>query len=254
MTQNRVRPRETLAKKRRVRRRRNTVTAGAVIIAAAFAGICLIIFLLTKSTTKYISDFIGPNETNDYFSKYLEPAVMFNPKTFDDISQASPEWELETAIWAALDDGEKSGKYAVTEDGREILPVSDVTAYLKKYFGDSVKPSFKTFTDRSFTYEYDKKGQCYYIPLIAVTDFYTPDVTKVSRNFSTVTLTVGYIPGKNWGQDSRGDTTKPAPDKTVYFVLSGSRGGYTIKAIKDGGSSQGQSSQITSPSSSSPKS
>lgn len=250
MTRNRVRPRENLALKRRIRRRRSTVAAGAVILAVAFAGICLIIFLLTKSTTKYISNFIGPSETTDYFSKYLEPAVMFNPKTFDNISQAKPEWELETAIWAALDDGEKSGKYAVAEDGREILPVKDVNAYLKKYFGASVKPAFKTFTDQSFTYQYDKKAQCYYIPLIAVTDFYTPSVTKITRNFNTVTLAVDYIPGKNWGQNSRGDTTKPTPDKTMYFVLSGSSGGYTIKAIKDDDSSLVQSSQIGSSASS----
>lgn len=232
--------------KRRMHRRKSTVAAGAVILAIAFAALCLFVFFLTKTTTKYISDFVGPNETKDYFNQYLEPAVMFNPKTFDSISEAKPEWELETAIWAALDDGEKSGKYAVAEDGREILPVKDVTAYLKKYFGDSVKPSFKSFNDSNFTYEYDKKGQCYYIPLIAVTDFYTPNVTKITRKFNTVTLTVDYIPGKNWGQDSSGDTTKPNPDKTMYFVLSGSRGGYIIKSIKDDNSSQTQSSQAQS--------
>jgi hypothetical protein len=216
-----------------MQKRKRTVVIGAVILALAAIIACIILFFIIRSTSVYVKNFVGPAETLDYFDSYLEPAVMFDPAAFDNISKAEPDWELETAIWASLDDGEQSGLYALTEDGREILPVKDVTSNLKKYFGDAVQPTFATFSDGDFTYEFDKKEQCYYIPLIAVTDFYIPRVTKISRNFKNVTLTVQYIPGENWGQDGNGTAIQQTPDKTMLFLLKGSRGGYQITGLKE---------------------
>lgn len=230
---NNSRPEQTEQRRRYRHKRRQTVTLGAAILIFAVLGVCLVLFFIIKSAVSYVSDFVGPDETASYFNSYLAPVVMFDPDTFSNISKADPQWELETAVWAALDENEKNGSYASTADGREILPIKDVASYLKKYFGGAVKPDYKTFTDSNFTYEFNKKEQCYYIPLTAVTNFYTPRVTKISRNFNTVTLTVQYIPGQNWGEDSGGSVTQPNPDKTMTITLSGSRGGYTIKAISD---------------------
>lgn len=224
---------QTHMRSRHKRRRTQTVTLGAGILLLAAIGVCVIVFFIVKSAAGYVKDFVGPNETASYFNSYLAPVVMFDTDTFNDISGAKAQWKLETAIWAALDENEKNGSYASTSDGREILPVKDVASYMKKYFGGTVKPSYMTFSDGNFTYEFNKKEQCYYIPLIAVTDYYIPSVTKISRSFNTVTLTVGYIPGKNWGQDSSGNVTQPAPDKTMKIILTGSRGSYVIKAIKN---------------------
>jgi hypothetical protein len=225
-----------------MQKRTRTTVLGAAILAIAAICLCILLFFIIKSAAGYVKDFLGPDETPDYFDSYLEPAVMFDPEVFDNISNAEPDWELETAIWASLDDGEQSGRYALAEDGREILPVKDVTGNLKKYFGDAVHPTFQTFSDGDFTYEFDKKNQCYYIPLIAVTDFYLPHVTKISRNFKTVTLTVQYIPGQNWGQDGNGTALQQTPDKTMVFVLKGSRGGYQITGLKEDNNVQDASS------------
>ena len=230
---NDLRPDKTEQRRRYRHKRKQTVTLGAAILILATLGICLVVFLIIKSAVVYVNDFVGPDETVSYFNSYLAPVVMFDPDTFSTVSKADPQWELETAVWAALDENEKNGSYAWTADGREILPIKDVASYLKKYFGGAVKPDYKTFTDSNFTYEFNKKEQCFYIPLTAVTNFYTPRVTKISRNFNTVTLTVQYIPGQNWGEDSSGGVTQPNPDKTMTVTLSGSRGGYTSKAISD---------------------
>jgi hypothetical protein len=224
---------QTEQRRRYRHKRKRTVTLGAVILLFAVLGISLVVFLIVKSAAGYVNSFLGSDETASYFDSYLEPVVMFDPDTFSNISKANPQWELETAIWAALDENEKNGRYASTSDGREILPIKDVASYLKKYFGGAVKPDYKTFSDGNFTYEFNKKEQCYYIPLTAVTNFYTPRVTKISRSFNTVTLTVQYIPGENWGEDSNGNVTQPAADKTMTIVLSGGRGDYMVKEIKN---------------------
>lgn len=215
------------------RKRRKTVALGAGILCVAAIGLCILVFFIVRSATGYVSDFVGLNETATYFDSYLDPVVMFDPDTFSDISKANPQWEIETAIWAALDTNEKSGSYASTADGREILPIKDIASYLKKYFGSAVQPSYETFTSGDFTYEYSKKERCYFIPLGAVTSYYIPKVTKISRGFRTVTLTVQYIPGENWGEDSSGNVTQPSPDKTMIIVLSGGNGSYVVKAIKN---------------------
>jgi hypothetical protein len=243
--QNKLRSGQSRQRSRHRRKRNQTVALGAGILIFAVIGICLVVFIIVKSATGYVQDYVGPDETASYFETYLEPVVMFDPDTFTDVSKAQEQWKVETAIWAALDENEKNGIYASTSDGREILPIKDVNSYLKKYFGGTVSPAYKSFSDGNFTYEFNKKEQCFYIPLTAVTNFYMPRVTNVSNGFNTVTLTVQYIPGENWGQDSDGNVTQPTPDKTMTIVLSGSRGSYTVKSIsEDVDAEKSTSSQI----------
>lgn len=246
-----LRPEQTRQRMHHRRRRAQTVTLGAGILLFAVLCICLLVFFIVKSATGFVKDFVGPSETASYFESYLEPVVMFDPDAFSDISKAKPQWKIETAIWAALDENEKNGSYASTSDGREILPVKDVAIYMKKYFGGTVNLDYNTFSDGEFTYEFNKKEQCYFIPLIAVTDYYIPSVTKIKKSFNTVTLTVQYIPAKNWGQDSNGSATEPSPDKAMTIVLSGSRGSYVVKSINVDEQADSSSESLTSGSKSS---
>lgn len=217
------------------RRKRNATAAlGAGILVLALAGLCFIMFFAVKAGAVYVKNFVGPKEDEAYFEKYLEPVVMFDPDPFSDISEADQEWKIETAIWASLDENEKNGAYASTADGREILPLKDVEANLKKYFG-IINPKFMSFSNGDFTYEYNKKGQCYYIPLIAVTSYYIPDVTNISKSFNSVTLTVDYKEGENWGQEDDTDFSDKPTEKTVKIVLSGRRGKYRVKSIQEVG-------------------
>lgn len=212
------------------RKRNKTAALGAGILIFALTGFCVVMAVIIKSAVGYVKDFMGPNEDAAFFEKYLEPVVMFDPDTFTDISKAKPQWQLETAIWAALDENEKNGSYASTSDGREILPVKDVASNMKKYFGIS-NPKYMTFSDGNFTYEYSRKEQCFYIPLIAVTSYYIPHVKKISKGFNSVTLIVDYQTGKNWGQDEASRSAL-STEKTMRIRLKGSRGRYTVKAIE----------------------
>lgn len=214
------------------RRRNRTAVLGAGILLFALTGFCLVVIFFVKTTAGFIKDFVGPDENSAYFEKYLAPVVMFDPDTFRDVSASKTQWQIETAIWAALDENEKNGTYASTPDGREILPVKDVAANFKKYFGVA-NPKYMTFSHSDFTYEFNKKDQCYYIPLIAVTSYYIPRVKKIDRSFNTVTLTVDYQTGKDWGQDDGNNSSSLATEKTMKIVLKGSRGGYTIKSIQN---------------------
>lgn len=227
-------------------RKKRRVALGAAVLIIAAALIVTIVISIGKAATGFVKGYFGPDETNEYFESYVSPAIMFDPSTFTDIEKADSSWKTETAIWSAINDNEKNGTYTTTSDGREIIPVKDVTNNFQKYFGKSAVPKYKSFSHGEFNYEYSSKEQCFYIPLIAVTDYYLPKVTKLDRNFNTVTLTVGYIPSKNWGQDSEGNPTEPKPEKYMKIVLNGSRGNYAIQSIEETGNTSGSSTTASS--------
>ena len=63
------------------RRKRNATAAlGAGILVLALAGFCFIMFFAVKAGVAYIKNFVGLEEDEAYFEKYLEPVVMFDPK------------------------------------------------------------------------------------------------------------------------------------------------------------------------------
>lgn len=223
--------------------RRKRVALGAAVLVVAVALLCTVLFYAAKSSVRFVKNYFGPDENAAYFEKYLSPVVMFDPKCFSDIKEADSSWMLETAIWAAINENETTGTYATTSDGREILPAKDVTNYFEKYFGTADRPKYKTFTSGNFTYEYSAKEQCFYIPLVAVTDYKIPKVTKIDKQFDSVILTVGYISSENWGQDSSGNATAPTPEKTMLIDLEGSKGDFSIKSIEEDKTAEASSSK-----------
>lgn len=211
------------------RRRGRTVALGGAVLALAACALLAAVGLLGVGAVRFVRSLMGPGATPAYFQSYLAPVVMFDPRPFASLSQAGDDWKLETAVWAALETGEAGGQYAVADDGREILPVRDVAAGLKQYFG-IVTPSYHTFTADGSTYEYDAKNACFYVPLTEVDTYYLPRVRKVSHSFGTIVLVVEYIKAHDWGQGEQSLTG--AADKTVEVTLARVSGGYRLRALR----------------------
>ncbi|HEX3025871.1 MAG TPA: hypothetical protein VHR42_01390 [Clostridia bacterium] len=224
--------RRSHAEHRRLRRRKRAgITAvGALLILAVVIGTGVLLFYAGKSAVQYIK---GPEESNAFFEKYIEPVVVEDPKPFSNIKKVDSNWALMTAIWVALNEDENSGRYGYTEDNRTILPVEDIRKSFETYFGDLIQPQYHTFISGKATFEYDAKENCFYIPAIALSNVYLPKVAKVERNQKTVKLTVEYIPGSGWSSDENGKVIKPAPAKVMYYTLSGSRGKYALLSIEN---------------------
>jgi uncharacterized membrane protein YgcG len=228
-----IRPSEQARRKRHQHKRVEVAAVGAVVLGLAVIGLCVIIVFAGGSTVKYIKDFIGPDETPKFFQAYIAPVVMQDPPPFTDIKKASPVLLLKTAIWATLSEDANQGKYATTDDGHEIVPISDITVDFVKFFGDEISPKYQTFSDNGANYEYDAKAKCYYIPQIAVDNFFTPVIQSITPKNGIVKLSVGYVPGTGWGQNPDGTASAPAATKTMVYTLKGSRGKYIIIAINN---------------------
>ena len=246
-----IRPSEQARRKHHKRKRFEITAIGAVVLVLAALGLFIIVGFASGTTYNYIKDFIGPNETPQFFEGYIAPVVMQDPPPFSDIKKASPVLLIKTAIWATLSEDANQGKYATTDDGREIVPIDDITKDFVKFFGDNIKPKYQTFTDNSSNYEYDVKSKCYYIPMIAIDNFYTPLVQTITPKNGFVKLSVGYVPGSGWGQNPDGTASAPEPTKTMIYTLKGARGNYVIVAIENAPVKQENIGEINSSSTSS---
>lgn len=223
-----------MRRKKRRRRRFKTTALGTAILLLAAVGIVFLFWKIISFSVTYVKNYIGPPETTDFFENYISPVVMQDPVPFKDASKLSSDWVVKTAIWAVLTSDDNSGKFALTDDNREILPVDDIKSKIASLFGEEYKPHFHTFTDSAnqATYEYNAKDNCFYIPEIAYSDYYTPSIRKITRKGNVVQLVVGYISGQGWSQTSGGGVTPPSASKTMLYILRGARGRYRIAAVE----------------------
>ncbi|MGN1418359.1 MAG: hypothetical protein ACI4W6_03440, partial [Acutalibacteraceae bacterium] len=54
---------------------------------------------------------------------------------------------------------------------------------------------------------------------IGITPIYTPKVMEANEKGNSITLTVGYLAGEDWTQDSEGNMVEPEPAKYVKITL-----------------------------------
>lgn len=233
--------------------RKSTKTAATAVLGGTALLLILFIavvtvFYLGASTVKYVRNVVMPDETPAYFENYLSPVVMLDPQPFKSLSKANPDWILEASIWALIAAQNNNGDYKYTEDNKEILPGKDITAEAEKYFGGSVKLNFHTFSADEAEYVYNGQQKCFYIPVTALSGYYTPRVTKIAKGIDRVVLTVQYISGTGWGQSESGSSmqrVEPAVSKTMQYVLKSSKGNFIISSIESTGGTQTGNPQKT---------
>ena len=140
----------------------------------------------------------------------LTPVVMNDPDPFDDITKANKNQLIDISVWSILKSNLSPDKYEYGEDGM-IIPEEDVTAEFHKLFGTDTEPEHATVNGYGYTFTYDSAKHTYSIPLTGIVPTYTPDVIKVQKKSGAVVLTVGYLAGDQWAQNSEGDMVLPNP-------------------------------------------
>lgn len=238
--------RKVPASSRRHRRRRaKTAVVGGIVLLFAVIGAVICLVKLIGFGVGTISEFAAPKENSAFFEKYLNYIVGLDPQPYKGVSNANSDWMLKAAAWAAVSD-DRNGSYGVTADSRTIVPSADITRYCEKYFGDSVNPTFHTFTDNGITFEYSSVLKCFYVPKNAIIYVSTPKVTSISRSGGVVMLTVQYLPRSFRTTNDAASSASPAPTKTMIYVLKGNKGSYYIDSIMRSPSSSSSSSSSSS--------
>lgn len=218
------------------RRRRRTALLGFSLLVLSAVGAAALVTAGVKAAGRAFARKSSPTPDAAFFERYIAPVVMQDPRPFSNPGSLDQKWLMKTAIWAALNDGGSGSNY--TADNRENLPVNDITAEIKKLFGNAVTLQYRSFTDSGASYLYQPAARCYLVPMISLPQSYSPRVTAVKKCRDGVMLTVQIIPGTGWVQNADGTMSAPAAVKTMEYRLAGSGTVYRIVSV---------SSQTTSP-------
>lgn len=168
----------------------------------------------------------------DEYNKMLTPVVMNDPDAFDDITNANPEQLIDISVWAILKSNLSPDQYEYGENGM-IIPEADVTASFEKLFGTEIRPTHGTVQGYGYEFTYDASKQTYTIPLTGIVPTYTPRVVDLDKTNNSIVLTVAYIGGDQWAQDSEGNMVAPEPDKYMKVTLREKDGSYYIGALQN---------------------
>ncbi len=210
---------------------KGSFAAGIIIIIFALAGLAFSVY--------YAAGFINEKFIKkDYsqFNEFLIPVAAIDPDTFDDISGADMNDLLNIALWSLVDSDAAPDTYKY-DDGYMLIPDSDVETAFTKFFSDEVKPEHKTAEGYGYEFTYDKTNKVYKIPLTAITPIYTPSITEVKQERSSVVITVGMISYGSWETDDNGNMITPGADKYLKITLLERNGDYYISAIQSASSS-----------------
>lgn len=172
------------------------------------------------------------------YEELLEPVVMYDPTPFDDISNADPQFLIETAIWATVTDSYESQFEIDESSGKQIVPVADVEEQFVALFGTDVQPQHMSFIGNSFEIEYSDVLSAYLIPITGITPLYYPDVTRITTLGDSVTLDVAYISVGDIVDYEDGQYVPPEPTKYMRITLRSNGGNQYISAIQVADSQQ----------------
>lgn len=208
--------------------RRWAFPLGLLIAVLALIGAVTIIVAGVRATRQAVEK----SRNFDEYNQLLTPVVMNDPDAFDDITKANPEQLIDIAIWSILKSDLSPDQYEYG-DGGMIIPETDVTAEFQKLFGTEVQPTHASVEGYGYEFTYDATKQTYTIPLTGIVPTYTPRVVSSDKSGSTIVLTVAYLGGDQWAQDSEGNMVAPEPDKYMRVTLREKDGAYYISALQN---------------------
>lgn len=203
---------------------------GAVVLLF----VCIGVFSVISFAAGKVSDIKNASKAEkfSYYESFISPVIMNDPDTFDDVSKANQGQLIAISIWSVLKDNAEPDKYEYT-DGGMLMPQEDVESEFQKLFGTDVKITHTT-VDGGVEFKYSEKKKCYIIPITGITPIYTPKVIEADEKANSVVLTVGYLAGEDYAQDSNGNMVAPEPSKYVKVTLrKGQSGDYYVSAIQN---------------------
>lgn len=209
---------------------RLAIPIGFITIILAIVGLVTAV----KGTVNFIKTKAESSSEKATYEKFLEPVVMFDPDTFDDLTKADKSQLLYSAIWSLLRDEDGMNKYAIDQGGIRV-PQTDVEEAFTTLYGSEINPaSLHSTVDMSgYDISYDSALQAYIIPITGVESAYMPKVVSIEKKGSSVILEVGYINQRAWA-DMNGDTVSaPEPDKYMKITLREGDKGMYVASIQN---------------------
>ncbi|MBQ8026838.1 MAG: hypothetical protein IJ261_01830 [Clostridia bacterium] len=202
-------------------------------------GLVIIIFAVIGVIFAVSAGIDGVKNLTDNSEKKLEyetmliPVVMYDPDMFDDVSSANIDQLTVCAVWGVIKDEDiYPGKYETDDQGNIMIPAEDVEKKFAELFGTDAVPTHIGVKGNFDEFSFNEQSRCYLVTSAGTVPIYTPKVTEIDKTSNTIVLTVGYISGEAWAQDSAGNFIQPEPSKYIKVTLRENDNGYYISALQ----------------------
>lgn len=221
------------------RRGRYKWAAPVGFIMSLLAVIGVIAVLITGvNMVRELADDTALREEIYYF---LQPITTYNPvPEFENINEEDYDELLRAAVWRIteaervrmLREKDENTAYDLDNNGRLIVPVTEVEASYKYLFGDAAVLNHRTLGEDDV--EYSESNTCYYIPFNFISSLHQPVIDTIHRRGNEYQVRVAYVSVNDLEVDERGNTIEPTADMadfTQIFVLSRVDGHFTVTAV-----------------------
>ncbi len=202
-------------------------------------GLVIIVFAVIGVVFAVGAGIDGVKKLTDNSGKKLEyetmliPVVMYDPNMFDDVSAANIDQLTVCAVWSVIKNEDiYPGRYETDDHGNIMIPAADVEKEFAKLFGTDIVPTHIGVKGNFDEFTFNEQSRCYLVTSAGTVPIYTPKVTEIDKTSNTVILTVGYLAGEAWAQDSAGNFIQPEPSKYVKITLRENDNGYYISAMQ----------------------
>ncbi len=213
----------------RHRRNRAAAPVGALVLALAAAGIAALIWVGINLTQQIYDN----SREKERFAQIVQPMLMFDPPSFQDVTMLDNRVLLESALWATML-GEKRETYPFDAQSNLMVPASDVDVAAARFFGPQVTLEHMSFpSDFGISYTYNEPTKTYLVPVASATALYTPRVDEIERNGDEYDLLVGYIPPGTVWTSTGADGATPDPHKYMVYRLRKVGAYYQLIAIEE---------------------
>lgn len=202
-------------------------------------GLVIIIFAVIGVISAVGAGINGAKKLTDNTAKKVEyetmliPVVMYDPNMFDDVTAANIDQLTVCAVWSVIKNEDiYPGRYETDDQGNIMIPAEDIEKEFAKLFGPDVVPTHIGVKGNFDEFTFNEQSRCYLVTSAGTVPIYTPKVTEIDKTSNTVVLTVGYLSGEAWAQDSAGNFIQPEPSKYVKITLRKNDNGYYISAMQ----------------------
>lgn len=174
---------------------------------------------------------------------FLEPVLVYTPAAFEDVATAEEQDVfLNAAAYRVmlaeqirmLRENDETTRYAVDDNGRLAVPVTEIDASYDALFGTAAPLTHRSLEDSGLTYS--EADGYYYVPFEVANTGYRVVVDTVKRKGNTYRVRVGYVLNTDIRLDEYGNEIKPTPDMATHYqtyTLTRTGETYYISACAD---------------------
>lgn len=208
-------------------RRKSAFFLGIVITVFAVIGFFNVVFWIGSGISAVIHD----DSRLKKYDNVIAPVVYFDPAPFESWQGADAQTLVYICVWETISDN-SSSDYEMNENGRVVIPVSDIASTAKRIFGSDIILDYNGFADEEAEIYYNSQTNNLEV-LSAGVEGFEHKVLSVDKKKDVITAVVGYI--EPFYEEDQSKTESGGFSKKMIYILKkdSETDNYYVSAVRE---------------------